>query len=137
MLEIALGQYGIREIVGREHNPEVVKYFNEIGFTNIKDDETSWCSAALGWCAMKAGLSHTKSLAARSWLNWGMEVQEPQLGDVAVFWRIDPNGPQGHAGLFIRKGESIIWVLGGNQGNSFSISPYPANQLLGYRRWEQ
>lgn len=137
MFEIALGQYGIKEWVGREHNPEVLKYFREVGFTTIYDDETSWCSAFMAWCAVKAGMVHTKSLAARSWLQWGIKVEEPIIGDIAVFWRIDPNGPYGHVGMFVRKTTEFIWVLGGNQGNSVSISFYPINQLLEYRRWEK
>lgn len=135
ILEIALSQFGIREWVGKEHNPEVMKYFSETGFSNIPNDETSWCSAFMMWCIMKANLPHTNSLLAKSWLKWGIGVVEPELGDVVVFWRIDPNGPYGHVGLFIRKTNEFIWVLGGNQGNSVSISFYPVSQLLGYRRW--
>lgn len=40
---VALGEYDVKEWSGSKHNPEVMKYFIECGFDNIKDDETSWC----------------------------------------------------------------------------------------------
>jgi len=52
---------------------------------------------------------------------------------VAIFYRGDPGGWQGHVGLFVRiEGDSVL-VLGGNQSNQVKISPYPYSRLLGYR----
>lgn len=136
MLEIALMEYGTKEWAGTSHNPEVLKYFRDCGFDEINNDETSWCSAAMCWCALQSALPHTGSLMARSWLKWGEPVTMPKLGDVAVFWREDINGPFGHVGLFIRNLGSSIYVLGGNQSNTFNIAPQSANKLLGFRRFE-
>lgn len=132
--EIALGEYGTKEIDGPDHNPEVLKYFKEAGFPQIIDDETSWCSAFMNWCVMKAGMPGTGSLAARSWMNWGERVFDPQLGDIAVFWRNNPAGWQGHVGFFVKQNGTHVWVLGGNQSNQVNIQPYPGIQLLGYRK---
>jgi hypothetical protein len=52
-----------------------------------------------------------------------------------VFSRGDANGPYGHVGFF--KGyddQGNVLVLGGNQGDAVSISPYPRESLLGFRR---
>lgn len=133
--EVALGEYDVTEW-SSGHNPEVMKYFHETGFSEIKSDEISWCSAFACWCNMKAGMSHPKSLVARDWLSWGDEVFEPKLGDITVFWRNDPKGWQGHVGRFIRQNGSRIWVLGGNQSNKVCIDDYSGGELLGYRRWE-
>ena len=81
--EIALGEYGHKE--RRGENPEILKYFHEIGYTDIKEDEIPWCSAFVNWCVMKAGLPITKNLAAKSWLGWGKKVMVPEIGDIAVF----------------------------------------------------
>lgn len=134
VFKIALSQYGIAEWTGDKHNPEVLKYFTECGFTAVKDDETSWCSAFVCWCMHKAGKPHTKSLAARSWLNWGETVMDPHVGDIAVFWRNEPRAWQGHVGFYIRNSGDRVWVLGGNQSNHVCIDDYPGIQLLGYRR---
>jgi len=133
VFKIALTQYGVREWSGSNHNPEVVKYFTECGF-DVKNDETSWCSAFVCWCVQKAGLQHTKSLAARSWLGWGDKIMDPEVGDIAVLWRNDPQGWQGHVGFFVRQDGSRIWLLGGNQSNEVNIQDYQGSQLLGYRR---
>lgn len=132
--EIALGEYGVTEWAGPRHNPEVLKYFRETGFPAVKNDETAWCSAFVAWCCLKAGLPHTGSLMARSWLNWGKPVFEPQIGDIVVFWRNSLSSPWGHAGFYVRNNGSKIWTLGGNQDNKVGIEPYFGINLLGYRR---
>ena len=133
-LEVALNEIGVKEIVGKKHNPEVLKYFTETGHEWVKDDETAWCSAFTNWVCKEAGLEHSGALNARSWLNIGCEVDTPQIGDVVVFWRGNPNGRQGHVAFFIRETKNYIYVLGGNQNNQVKISAYYKNRLLGYRR---
>jgi len=135
ILNIALTQYGIKEITGKQDNPEVLKYFNEIGFDGASlKDETAWCSAFVNWVALKAKVERSGKLNARSWLTIGLEVQCPEMGDVVVLWRESPESWKGHVGIFIRKTENWIYVLGGNQNNQVKISAYPANRLLAYRR---
>lgn len=133
ILHDMLTNYGLSEIVGPQHNPEIVKFFAEIGF-NIKDDETSWCSAALNFFAMRHGYERSHSLAARSWLKVGELVLEPQLGDVVVFWRNKPDSWEGHVALYINDNEKYVYCLGGNQSNALNIAAYPKDRVLGYRR---
>ena len=133
-IEIALSQIGIKEITGRRHNPEVLKYFSEIGHSWVKDDETAWCSAFVNWVAKKAGLQFSGKLNAKSWLNVGHKVTNPKFDDIAVFSRGDPKGWQGHVAFFIRETPNWVYVLGGNQSNQVKISAYPKYRLLEYRR---
>ncbi|MEX6627565.1 TIGR02594 family protein [Tenacibaculum salmonis] len=135
IIEIALGQIGIKEITGKKDNPEVLKYFNDIGFNGAKlKDETAWCSAFVNWVAKEANLQRTGRLNARSWLKVGEEVTIPEKGDVVIFWRESKQSWKGHVAFFIRETENFIYVLGGNQSNQVKISAYPKNRLLGYRR---
>ena len=134
LLNTALSQYGIKEIVGKKHNPEVLKYFSEIGHSWVKDDETAWCSAFVNWCALKSDKPFSGKLNARSWLNVGEGVEVPEIGDVVVLWRESPGSWKGHVGFFIRATEKYLYVLGGNQSNSVCIRAYPKSQLLEYRR---
>lgn len=136
-LFIALQEYGTKEFLGIKHNPEVLKYFHQSGFPQIDNDETSWCSAFVNWCQIKAERHGTNSLAARSWMSWGEKVMEPKLGDIAVLWRVSPESWQGHVGFYIKHDGTGLWVLGGNQSNMVNILKYPGTQLLGYRRWKQ
>lgn len=133
--DIALDQYGVKEIPGKKDNPAIVKYFDEIGFDGSKlKDETAWCSAFVNWVMLKAGKPRSGKLTARSWLKIGKSVTKPEKGDVVVFWRGSPRSWMGHVGLFVRETEQFVYVLGGNQSNQVKISAYPKHKLLDYRR---
>lgn len=136
LINIALSQYGTTEVVGKSHNPEVLKYFKETGHEWITTDETAWCSAFMNWVALKAKVERSNELTARSWLSVGTEVFIPQLNDIAVFWRESKHSWKGHVGLFIGYTEDRkhIYVLGGNQNNQVNIKKYSAYRLLGFRR---
>lgn len=135
ILERALTQYGIVEIPGKEkNNPEILKYFKIIGKTWIKDDETAWCSAAMNWVCKMEGLDCSGELNARSWLKVGCETVDPKPGNIVVLWRESMNSWKGHVGVFIKHDRDRIWILGGNQSNSFQISTYAKFKLLGYRK---
>ena len=135
-LLIAMSQIGIKEIAGPGHNPEILKYFEECGFLSITDDETAWCSAFMCWCNKKAGMPFPKNgLAAQSWLGWGTEVFEPEIGDKVILKR-PPHVWTGHVGILLRRDGSNIWMVSGNANDQIGVGPYHGSQLLGYRRWE-
>ncbi len=130
--EIAFQEFDVREIVGKDDNPEVLKYFAEIGHSWVKDDETAWCSAFVNYCAKKAGYDYSGKLDARSWLKVGKKTDEPKLGDIVVLWREKKKGWKGHVGFFIKKRKGLIYILGGNQSNRVKISAYSEHRLLSY-----
>ena len=135
IINIGLSQYGVKEIVGRKDNPQVLKYFDEIGFDGkALKDETSWCSAFVNWVCQKAEVDYSKNLNARSWLKIGQKVSKPKMGDVVVFWRESPQSWKGHVGFFIKETKNWVYVLGGNQNNQVKISAYRKYRLLSYRR---
>lgn len=126
----ALEFYGTKEIVGKQHNPIILKFFQEIGKSWVKDDETSWCSAFVNYCAKVCGFEYSGELTARSWLKIGKEVKIPQVGDIVILWRDSPNSWKGHVGFYIGDAGSNIYVYGGNQSNQAKISLYPKSQIL-------
>jgi uncharacterized protein (TIGR02594 family) len=132
-LQIALGEYGNAAFPGKATNPQVEKYFDDIGYAFINDDETPWCAAFMDWCQKRAGVTTPNKLNARSYLDFSTPTTTPEIGDIVVFWRIDPLGALGHVGFFIRQTDKMIYVLGGNQDSEVSIKPFPKTQLLGYR----
>jgi len=129
-----LKNYGLKEIVGSEHNPHILAMFAEIGYDWVKDDETAWCSAALNYFCKKLGYERSGKLDARSWLKLPVKVLKPNVGDIVVLWRESPDSWKGHVGLFINWDEKNIWVLGGNQSNMISISAYSRDRILGFRQ---
>lgn len=132
-LDIALKEYGVEEIVGSKHNPRVLEYFKVVGHEWVKDDETAWCAAFVGFCLEKCDIPSTKKLNARSYLDWGEETKKPQIGDIVVFWRISKESVYGHVGFYMGENKTNVYVLSGNQNNQVSISEYSKQRLLSYR----
>lgn len=138
VFQIAIREYGTEEYYGDEHNPKVLAYFEDAGFPCSEHpwitDETSWCSAFVNAMCKRADLERSGSLTARSWLSVGTQVDEPEIGDVVVFWRESKSSWKGHVGFYVSQSDKHIYVLGGNQKNMVCIAPYPKSRLLGYRR---
>ncbi len=136
LIKLASQYLGMQEIIGKKNNHVIVKWFSDIGFRWIKNDETAWCSCGMNWWAMQLGLERSNKLDARSWLNVGKKiVNNPIPGDVVILYRGDPNSWTGHVGLLI--GFSLyqnINMLGCNQNNEVNISTKEKTRLLGYRR---
>ena len=134
-MEIAFNEYGIKEIKGAKDNPEILKYFQEIGYNGSQlKDETAWCSAFVNWVMKQANLSYTGKLNARSWLKIGQETKAPKLGDIVVFWREKRTSWKGHVAFYVTENNDYIYVLGGNQNNQVKITAYPKERLLSYRK---
>lgn len=121
-------QRGVYEYEGAPDNPRVVQYLKVVGSS---DDEVPWCSAFVNWCMLESGYTPTYSAMARSWLNWGVEV-EARHGAIVVLQR-GQSAVKGHVGFFLNQVGNEIRVLGGNQSDSVRISNYPAARVLGYR----
>jgi uncharacterized protein (TIGR02594 family) len=131
--QLAAKQLGMNE---RDQNAALQDYLTT-GGVNLDPAVTAWCAAYVNATLAQAGMEGTGSNMARSFLDWGQEVQQPQKGDLAVFSRGDPNGPFGHVGFFDGYNEDgTIRVLGGNQGSAgeVSIANYSPDRLLGFRR---
>jgi uncharacterized protein (TIGR02594 family) len=133
MVANAMDLYGLKELKGENDNPLILKFFDRIGHSWVKSDETAWCSAFINYLAKENGYEMSGKLDARSWLNVGQETNVPNPGDIVIFWRESPQSWKGHVGIFVRDDGNQIYTLGGNQNNSVCIKPYPKSRLLGYR----
>ncbi len=132
-LEIARTDLGIEEIAGPKANPRVMDYYRAANANWAKDDAVPWCGAAMA--AWVAGAGYTvppEAARARAWLDWGVPLQDPKPGAVAVFRR-GADEKSGHVTLFLEDRGDRILCLGGNQGDAVSITSYPKRDLLGYR----
>jgi len=136
LIKIAMSQLGQKEISGTQDNQTIVNYAKEAGFDWVNDDETPWCSIFVSWCAYKTDLVRSRQANARSWLLVGTSTNTPEPGDIVVFWRGSIEAWKGHVGIFLgySKSTTRVYCLGGNQGNQVSISAYPSETVLGFRR---
>lgn len=121
---------GQREIAGRRHNPNILRWWILIqaGFT---DDETPWCAGFVGGVLEECGIRSARSARALSYLNWGAPLDKPVPGCIAVFTR---GKGAGHVGFYVGEdGRGNPQVLGGNQGDAVTVATYPKSRLRGYR----
>lgn len=134
LLKTALKYYGEKEEKGSQTNWLILKWVKRY-IPSVKDDgDYAWCSIFINEIAKECNLEYTDSALARSWLNVGEEVEEPEMGNVVILWRDSKDSQWGHVGLYVKEDSSSIYVLGGNQNNQISIAKYPKSRLLGYRK---
>jgi uncharacterized protein (TIGR02594 family) len=120
-------------------NREALKKFLDVDPVNYE-----WCAAFVNAALHKKSIPGSESvsenpLLAKSFLNWGKEVFDPQLGDIVVFPR-GSAGWQGHVGFYILtttiEGVEYYAILGGNQNDEVSYELYPSSTVIGIRRLE-
>lgn len=136
----ALKLYGLSEVPGQNHAPEILEMAGYLGGV-IEDfytaDEIPWCGLAVSYWIKKANFEPPKNysqIRARDFAEWGKPSKEPSFGDILVFWRGSPQGRDGHVGLYIMEDPKCYHVLGGNQGNRVSIVRIGKERLIAARR---
>jgi len=125
-MSIAEGEIGTREHPGAANNIRVMEYHSATS-GGEKPDSVPWCASFVCWCFEKAGMRHTRSKSARSYLTWGIPLDKPQMGCVVVLKRGTP--PSGHVGFWAGPER----ILGGNQSNAVSVKDYDESDVLSYR----
>jgi uncharacterized protein (TIGR02594 family) len=109
--------------------------------TGVDPVRVEWCAAFANAILEKSEIpsnkDHKYALTARSFLDWGEAVEEPEMGDIVVFPRGN-QGWQGHVGFYVKEqmidGVLYYYILGGNQNNSVRVDLYRADKALGIRR---
>ena len=122
---------GIREGRGAKNNPQVLAFYKKAYNAGIKADSVPWCAAFVGACLEDSGYRSTRSLLARSYLNWGKKCK-PKRGAIVVFKRGNSSW-QGHVGFVERVTRTHVYCLGGNQRDAVNVSRYPRSKVLGFR----
>lgn len=134
-IKIALTQYGVSEKEDTNAHPQIVKYFESIGYdTNDYSIYPNWSSAFLNWVTKKAGYEHSGKLEDRSWLSVGESISYPCWGDIAVLWKDSPENQEAYAGIFIKETKRYVYLLGGHQRGKVCIKAYPKKRVMDYRR---
>lgn len=126
-----------KRILGLDENSQAAAISNYLadGGVNLDPRTTAWCAGYVNATLAQNGMDGTGRLNARSFMNWGQQVDRPQVGDVVVLWRDNPDSWKGHVGFFKGFDENgNVLILGGNQGNKVSVAAYPSNRVLGFRR---
>lgn len=125
---------GIMEVPGEKSHPTILTFFNYTSY-HAKSDAVAWCSAFVCAVMEQSGIKSTRSAAARSWLGWGQELLNPQIGCIVVSERKDPgNAAAAHVALWAGHLDGKHYAsLGGNQRNRVCTIPKPYAETLSYR----
>ena len=128
----AVKQLGVKEFVGKEHNPVILGWAKSLGLERIyTNDEIPWCGLFIAECCRVAGLEVVeRPLWALNWNKFGNRVSDPMLGDVLTFKR---NGG-GHVGIYVGEDKTHYHVLGGNQANAVNVVRIAKSRLNQARR---
>lgn len=134
---LKLLELNTQEIPGKGSNPVIIQLAKEAGVEKIyTSDEIAWCAVAQTAVALRAGkivpFTGWDRLRAKSFLLFGNQVIKPALGDTVVFARTGG----AHVGTYIAEDETAYHVLGGNQGNRYSIARIAKSRLTEARRPE-
>jgi uncharacterized protein (TIGR02594 family) len=128
----AIKYIGIKEILGKQHNPIIMQWAKELGLQNVyTSDEIPWCGLYVAIVCKRADKEVViNPLWARNWLKFGTKQPIAMLGDILVFER----GSGGHVGFYVGEDSECYHVLGGNQGNMVSVTRILKTRCIGIRR---
>ncbi len=128
-------EQGVSEVAGPGSNPRIAEYFSVCTWQNT-DDSVPWCSAFV--CAMLewSRVRSTRSAAAKSFLEWGIEIEVPITGCIVVLTR--PGGtkekPLYHVGFYVGDAENgDIFALSGNYRDTVCTALYSKSRVVSYR----
>jgi uncharacterized protein (TIGR02594 family) len=129
-LETADSYFGLHEVEDRQELKEFMEYDPVV---------YEWCAAFVNAVFREHGIPGSESvsehpLLARSFLDWGVEVDEPDFGDLVIFDRGN-EGWQGHVGFYMGTYGNSYMILGGNQDNQVNYEFYPISRVIGIRRY--
>jgi uncharacterized protein (TIGR02594 family) len=93
-------------------------------------DERSWGAVFINYSLEKSGVRGTRSSNALSFLTWGVPLDRPAVGAIAV---LDYGNGRGHVGMVEGQYHGMIVLLGGNQSDSVSRTAFPASEIAAYR----
>ena len=144
-MAIAEAEVGVREnAAAGQHNKRIIE-FHKSTTLRATEDEVPWCSSFVNWVMVESGRSGTKSAAAKSWLNWGADLDTARLGAVTVIKKKTAGADKAtgsssgfHVGFYVSATKTHLRLLGGNQSDSVKYSNFQLSKydVKGYR-WPQ
>ena len=121
---------GLREIPGAPTDPTIARWLKSLKAW-WTDDATPWCGTYCAAVMQATGLPIPKHwYRAKGWLDWGVPIDDADLGCIVVFER--QGG--GHVGFVVgRDRANNLLVLGGNQGDAVSVAAFGRDRVVGFR----
>jgi len=129
-LTVAFEEFGQRRYGGGNNNPRILEYFKSIPGAERKSERDDWASPFAEWCLNQIGMSGPKSMAPRSWLNWGSALDEAREGAIVI---LSFRGGDEHIGFLLAQDSTSVVVFGGNTVDAVAPRRYQKSDVLAYR----
>jgi len=120
------------ELPGKANNPLIIDFFQYVEHVEPINDETPCCAAAMNFWLEVNGIKGTNSPIARSFLKWGIKLDEPKL-ECIVIHKSPLNLWAGHVGILCYHNVNHHILYGANQDNMCGFKTYPNNLIIGLR----
>lgn len=121
-IDVAMSLMGTKEVPGAANNPKIIAWSKVIGGNIEKSyiaDSIPWCGLFVAYCLVSVGIPPvTDALWALNWRNLGEKQASPSFGSVFTMSR--QGG--GHTGFAVSQDKHHWHILGGNQGDSVTIT---------------
>jgi uncharacterized protein (TIGR02594 family) len=117
---------GQREIHGPKHNPFIVDLWQKLKLP-YRDDETPYCTGWVSVKYMQAGIPYLNTAYSLNYLKYGVELDKPCYGCLAVKKRYNSRGKLigGHVTFPIgRTLNGRLLCLGANQDDKVGVNEY-------------
>jgi len=132
-IAIALGEIGVRENPARGVSNPRIEQYHAVTSAGEALDDVPWCSSFVCWCMEMAGVASTRSKAAASWSQWGVDCTRG-FGCIIVFGKHDKDARgTGHVGFCLGTTGHEVFVLGGNQKQRVGIDVRDARKIVTWR----
>ena len=143
LIDFQIPYYGTKEVKGKKSNPFILKIIKWI-IPNADDDSTTaWCAIWAAWVLYKNAvlsnsdiLKYRGKLASSRFLASLLEKTEnPEIGDVVLLWRIEPNSDKGHIGFLYKSTNTspdYIYIYGGNQRDSVCDAAFLKTRIVSF-----
>ena len=126
---------GITEDRGPGSNPLIIGWGKRLKIS-YGNDETPWCGLFVAHCIGSQLTSEPlpiNPLGARNWVRLGVACAMPQPGAVMVFWRKSRASGLGHVAFYVGEDANSFHVLGGNQGDTVSVTRMARDRFIAAR----
>lgn len=122
---------GIKEIKGSSHESKILELWKAMKLGGIKNDEIPWCAGFVGGILEMSGIMSSRADSAKSYLNWGIGLEQPLFGSIAVLER---GKTFGHVGFVVGYDDkNNLLLLGGNQDDAVNIRSFALDRVISYR----
>ena len=121
---------GLKEIVGRKHNPVILEWVKELDgwFT---DDETPWCGTFVAICLKRASRSYPEHwYRALAYEDYGTRLAKPAYGCIGTMGR----SGGGHVVFVVGETKDGKYLVGhgGNQSNAVNLMKFPKTRFTAW-----